>query len=81
MVAKTVKTPNFPQSNGELGAFCISWAILIYSQTFLPVFPKRVVEMAAPMAEKKIMQFLFCEQRFSFQKAYVEDRMIFLEAM
>jgi hypothetical protein len=48
MVAKTVKTPNFPQSNGELGAFCISWAIIIYSQRFLPIFPKRVGEMATP---------------------------------
>jgi hypothetical protein len=23
ILAKTVKTPNFPQSNGELGAFCV----------------------------------------------------------
>ena len=48
ILAKTVKTPNFPVKNGELGAFCIPWAILAYLQLFLPIFLKRVGAVAAP---------------------------------
>ena len=50
ILAKTVKTPNFPCCNGELGAFCISWAILIYSQLFRPILPILVGGMSAPAA-------------------------------
>jgi len=47
MVAKMVKTPNFPVKNGELGAFCVLWVILICLQLFLPIFPNRVGAVAA----------------------------------
>ena len=48
ILAKTVKTPDFLHESSQSGAFCISAAILIYLQVLLPIFSKRVGEMAAP---------------------------------
>ena len=55
ILAKTVKTPNFPRSNGELGAFYVLGPMLIYLQLFLPIFPKRVGAVAAEDARKRKM--------------------------
>ena len=35
---KTVKTPDFLHESSQSGAFCISWAILIYLQLLLTIF-------------------------------------------
>ena len=38
ILAKTVKTPDFLHESSQSGAFCISWAILIYLQLLLTIF-------------------------------------------
>ena len=52
ILAKTVKTPDFLHKSSQSGAFCISAAILIYLQRFLPIFPISGGGRAAPTKKK-----------------------------
>ena len=53
ILAKTVKTPDFLHESSKSGAFCIYTAILTCLQGLLPIFLKRVSEMAAPIGKER----------------------------